>query len=611
MKTRNATVVAVAVVLGGGLVALRLSTRPRAPGSPDRAQPPAAPAAQATAAPPSRQPRARPAIAPSDAGGGTIDGRVIHGMTHDGVANAELTLVGDAGVSTFRTSSDGTFELTPAATGSYVLTSITAPGFLPYSSRTRVTLSRGQSVHGVTLKLYPAIDYEGAIVDARGAPVPEARVRVVGPPGEPVLESRPEWKAGRDGRFTFQAADGAVLEASRGALRGWGHVDRGVLIMKKLTIQLGHAPPRDAAITGRVRDAGGAPIADALVRAAPSEYYTTAPTVVATTGGDGRFALAGVERALYDLSVEAADHLRLVRDKVSGGSRDVELVLDAGLPLAGQVVDGRGAPVTSFTLVVQQHVALARAPVATQSLIDPQGRFALRVAAGDYDLIATTPDHKRAAVRAAAGATDVRIAIGSAATVRGRVVASDDGSPIADAFVGVAPAGRTLKSPMVQPWTATAGDGSFQLDGLASGAVAIEVRARGYATKLEELAAVRDGEPRGPLTIAMVPGAPGPEPPRGGGHGSGEIIGIGVQIEPALSSEALRIIHVMPGSGALDAGLSAGDLIVEVDDVPVGKLGVQAALAGIRGPAGTSVTLTVRRDGHNARRSVERRPIRS
>jgi len=56
------------------------------------------------------------------------------------------------------------------------------------------------------------------------------RVRLLSPPGEPVLESGPEWKTGSDGRFTFQAAAGAVLEASRGALRGWAHVDRNVLI---------------------------------------------------------------------------------------------------------------------------------------------------------------------------------------------------------------------------------------------------------------------------------------------------------------------------------------------------------------------------------------------
>lgn len=608
MKTRNATVLVVlAVVLGAGLVALQLASRARSPES--TGVPPSAPPVARAPAPTATPARARSPVTASDGDGGTIDGRVIHGMTHEGVANAELTFVGDAGVSTFRTSSDGTFELTPAAAGSFVLTSITAPGFLPYSSRTRVTLSRGQAVHGVTLLLYPAVDYAGTVVDARGAPVPDARVHVLGPPGEPVLESPPEWKTGRDGRFTFQAADGAVLEASRGALRGWGHVDRSVLIMKTLTIQLGHAPPRDATIAGWVRDGGG-PVADAIVRAVPSAYYTTAPTVVATTGADGRFTLAGVERAPYDLSVEAADHLRLVRDEVRGGSRDVELVLDAGLPLAGQVVDKHGEPVPSFTLVVQRHDGLARAPGTTQALIDPQGRFALRVAKGDYDVIASAPEHKRTAVQATAGATDVRIVIDSGAIVRGRVIAKDDGSPVADAFVGVAVASPRPRSPLVVPWVATAGDGSFELEGLAPGAVSIEIRARGYALKVEELPAERDGA-RDALTIALVPG--GPEVARGNplgvGSGNGELAGIGVQIAPTL--DALRITYVMPGSGALDAGLSAGDLIVAVEGVPVSTLGAQAALANIRGPAGTSVMLTLRRDGRDTRLSVARRLIRS
>jgi hypothetical protein len=607
MNTRNAMVLVVmVVVLGGGLVALQLASRPRSP-EPPAAEPPSPLVAPAPApAPVPRPPRAPPAAMASDAES-TIDGRVLDGMTHEGVANAELTFVGDAGVSTFRTSSDGTFELTPAATGSLVLTSITAPGYLPYSSRMRVTLSHGQSVHGVRLLLYPATDYEGIVVDARGAPVPDVRVHVLGAPGEPVLESPPEWKSGRDGRFTFQAADAAVLEASRGALRGWGHVDRSVRIMKKLTIQLGHAPPRDATITGWVRDAGG-PIADAIVRAVPSEYYTTAPTVVATTGGDGRFTLAGVERAPYDLSVEAADHLRLVRDDVRGGSRDVELVLDEGLPLAGQVVDKRGEPVTSFTLVVQQHDGLARTQVTTQTLIDPQGRFALRVARGDYDVIASAPGHRRTAVQAAAGATDVRIAIDSGAIVHGRVIASDDGSSVADAFVGVMVAHPAPRAPLVIPWVATGGDGSFELEGLSPGAVSIEVRARGYATKIEELPAVRDGAARGALTIALTPvvarGNPG-----GNGSGDGEIIGIGVQIMPAL--DGLRIMYVMPGSGALDAGLRAGDLIVAIEGVPVATLGAQAAVDHIRGAAGTTVMLTLRRDGHDTRREVARRPIRS
>src|SRR5678816_4558841 len=121
MNTRNATVLVVmAVVLGGGLVALQLASRPRSP-APPAAEPPS-PLVARLPAPAPRPPRA-PAVAMASDAEGTIDGRVLDGMTHEGVANAELTFVGDAGVSTFRTSSDGTFELTPAASGSLARTS--------------------------------------------------------------------------------------------------------------------------------------------------------------------------------------------------------------------------------------------------------------------------------------------------------------------------------------------------------------------------------------------------------------------------------------------------------------------------------------------------------
>jgi len=423
---------------------------------------------------------------------------------------------------------------------------------------------------------------------------------LLGAPGEPGLESSPEWKTGSDGRFTFQGGDGAVLEADRGALRGWARIDRDVVIMKQLTIHLGHAPPLDATITGRVRDARGAPLADAVVQATPSEYFSTAPTVVARTASDGRFTLAGVDRAAYDVSAEAAEHLHTLREQVRGGTHDVELTLDPGRLLAGQVVDQRGDPIPSFTLVVQRHVGRARAHVTALAVVDPQGRFSARVPEGDYDLLASAPDHVRTAVEAAAGATDVRIVIDSGVILRGRVISSEDGTPIADAFVGLEAVGRTVNTPSVLPVATTGGDGTFALEGVTSGALAIQVWKRGRAMKIEELPA-SPGD-RAPITIALLPGAP--EPRR-----NDDLIGIGVELFP--DGDLLRITRVLPGSGALDAGLRAGDRIVAVDGIPVATLGMAAAIANIRGPAGTTVTLTLRRDGRDARRSVERRQIRS
>lgn len=249
--------------------------------------------------------------------------------------------------------------------------------------------------------------------------------------------------------------------------------------------------------------------------------------------------------------------------------------------------------------MLQRREGSARVPVATLSVIDPQGRFEARVAGGDYDLLVSTPDQAHAAVTAPAGATAVRIVLGTGRTLRGTVVASEDGTPIAGAVVGPQVAERNFRTPTVLPTTTTRDDGTFELTGIAAGPLAIQVWAHDYTVKLEELPAA--GDVLGPVTIALVRG------PRRGGFGP--LIGIGVRFVPA--GDALRVVEVLPGSGALDAGMIAGDQIVAIDGVPVARLSVDAASASIRGPAGSDVTLTVRRAGAERRFTVRRRQLQS
>lgn len=592
------------LVLLGGLAAWWLDRGDRAP------PPVPPPVAAIKPAPPARPARPDPARAVVDAretDSGVIDGRVLDAVTHDGVPDAELSFVGDAGVSTFRTSSDGTFVVTPAATGSFVLSTITAPGFLPYApelghSGVRMTLTRGHAVHGVTLLLSPAVDYRGVVVDAGGGPVAGARVRLLGNPGaEPALDSPvAEWKTGADGSFTFQAAEDSVLEASRGNARGWAHVDHSVATVKTLLIRLGHAPPRDATITGHVHDTGGAPIADALVRASRS-YLGAVATVFATTGPDGAFTLAGLDRAAYDLSAEVEDHVPGVRATILGGSRNVELTLAAGLPLAGQVVDKTGAPVPVFSLLVRRHAGVARPIVATLSLVDPQGRFAVRVPPGDYDLLASTRGSPRGTLtQAPAGATAVRIVIGDGATLRGVVVARDDHATIAGASVACDITDGDAGALPAAPGTVTRPDGTFELTGISPGPLAIRIRADGYDAKIEAAMTASEGAALGPITIALTRVDPDEQ-------ARTELVGIGVNLSP--DGDALWVTGVVPGSGAFDAGIGFGDRVIAIDGLPVSPLGVEGAIARIRGIAGTTVTLTLRRDGQDLQLVVERRQL--
>ncbi len=78
---------------------------------------------------------------------------------------------------------------------------------------------------------------------------------------------------------------------------------------------------------------------------------------------------------------------------------------------------------------------------------------------------------------------------------------------------------------------------------------------------------------------------------------SGEYEGIGVWVDQPDGE--LTIISPMRGSPAEDAGLQAGDVIVEVDGVSVEDMPMDDAVSRVRGPEGTSVNLTIKREGED------------
>ncbi len=72
-------------------------------------------------------------------------------------------------------------------------------------------------------------------------------------------------------------------------------------------------------------------------------------------------------------------------------------------------------------------------------------------------------------------------------------------------------------------------------------------------------------------------------------------VGVGVMVQPPEASRPYAtVIATFPGSPAASAGLRAHDLLLEVDGEPILTREIMLKL---RGPAGTSVTLKVRRPG--------------
>jgi carboxyl-terminal processing protease len=78
---------------------------------------------------------------------------------------------------------------------------------------------------------------------------------------------------------------------------------------------------------------------------------------------------------------------------------------------------------------------------------------------------------------------------------------------------------------------------------------------------------------------------------------SGEYEGIGVWVDQP--DGRLTIISPMRGSPAEEAGLQSGDVVIEVDGVSIEDMPMDEAVGRVRGPEGTSVNLTIEREGED------------
>ena len=78
----------------------------------------------------------------------------------------------------------------------------------------------------------------------------------------------------------------------------------------------------------------------------------------------------------------------------------------------------------------------------------------------------------------------------------------------------------------------------------------------------------------------------------------GTFDGIGVNVE--VAEDKLRIVAPLEGSPGARAGLQAGDVITHVDGRDIRGMNLPDAIRLIRGPRGSSVTITVAREGRAA-----------
>ena len=74
----------------------------------------------------------------------------------------------------------------------------------------------------------------------------------------------------------------------------------------------------------------------------------------------------------------------------------------------------------------------------------------------------------------------------------------------------------------------------------------------------------------------------------------------GVGIEVTMEDEGVKVVAPIDGTSAAKAGIRPGDMIVAIDGVPIDSSGLNDAINRMRGKAGTSVKVTVKRAGTEA-----------
>jgi membrane-associated protease RseP (regulator of RpoE activity) len=253
-------------------------------------------------------------------------------------------------------------------------------------------------------------------------------------------------------------------------------------------------------------------------------------------------------------------------------------------------------------LLVTKRQGLVREVVTTRSVIDPRGRFDIRVPKGSYELIASATGWSPGTpLPVDAGTTDVKIKLSAGATLLGVVVDATTGKPMEYARVTREGASGGATAMAANAGVVTRADGTFELAGIPAGPFTISIGAGEHHPKLAGGLVAQDGQTIGPMKFELAKLKEGEEPRI-------DLVGIGVKL--AAAGEALKVEMVAPESGAAAAGIVAGDLLVAVDGVPVTQLGIDGSVARIRGVAGTKLSVGVKRGEQVSTLVVERKPLR-
>jgi hypothetical protein len=479
------------------------------------------------------------------------------------------------------TRDDGTFRASPASPGR-VRAFVRHPQYVEAQSDMVTLLPGGEAE--VKVVMHRGGSLEGRVLDSRERPVASTRVFVSATRG--TLERMTQTAS--DGTFAFAALPETVTLTTSTDDDETPDVRTALEIpeggRREVTVHL-HAPRSPLVVT--VVDERGARISAAQVSA--RSLSVDAPLRVTAFTDDRGEAVLKRARGVA-LRVEVTAPARAPRVVVTDASREtLRVELGPAETMTGEVVSARRrAPIAGAEVALHLEWGVRRART------DAEGHFALK------DLPAGTA---RIAVRASGFASTERtiavpdtggrresalerIELGPEGIVEGDV-ADSRGDPVVGARVaeGLAPTWLLVGSTPGDV-AVTDAKGRFTLRGLAEGTITVEAYSpdvgRGRASGVTVVAA-RTTDRIHIVIERDVAGAG--EPPASGG--------VAVTLGETGTPIEVVIVSVAEASEAERGGLTAGDVLLAVDDVPVSTL--EQARSRLSGPIADDVVLRLRR----------------
>ena len=345
------------------------------------------------------------------------------------------------------------------------------------------------------------------------------------------------------------------------------------------------APDR---VHGRVIGPDREPIFNALVECPDKEGVHT------TTDRDGKFDLAPdaigcsavARRAGFGSSLPVT---------IRADERSNTLQLRSGGKIEGVVVDEQGNGMPKFMLAVERFIGLEGEDEGSagraRTIENERGEFTMeRMTPGKYVLSASVEGRPPARsslfeVESGRTASGVRITVARGATLSGTITDASTKRPIEGARIEL----DSITSSGVSsvPSVKSDASGAYTMEGVPmNGPFSIRVTKDGYRSRVVSGLNARGGAPAKSDVALTV---------KGEGTGDSEIGGIGAILGPTPDSLGAVVLSTTKDSPAERAGLMRQDRIVRIDGTSTDTLTLVDCIQRLRGEAGTTVAVWVKR----------------